>query len=58
LSLPGGPGERPVWNHPYLFVEHRDKATLFTPGAALVIEYYLAAKSKFPCYRELPGCQE
>ncbi|WAQ97311.1 CCD33-like protein [Mya arenaria] len=36
---------QPVWNHPYLFVEHRDKATLFTPGAALVIEYYVASKT-------------
>ncbi|XP_052782992.1 coiled-coil domain-containing protein 33-like isoform X2 [Mya arenaria] len=45
LSLPGGPDTQPVWNHPYLFVEHRDKATLFTPGAALVIEYYVASKT-------------
>ncbi|XP_052262939.1 coiled-coil domain-containing protein 33-like isoform X2 [Dreissena polymorpha] len=44
LSLPGRPEEQPVWNHPYLFVEHREKATLFTPGAALVIEYYVAAE--------------
>ncbi|XP_060578931.1 coiled-coil domain-containing protein 33-like isoform X2 [Ruditapes philippinarum] len=43
LSLPGRPENQPTWNHPYLFVEKRDKATLFTPGAALVIEYYVAS---------------
>ncbi|XP_061192460.1 coiled-coil domain-containing protein 33-like isoform X1 [Saccostrea echinata] len=40
ISLPGKPDVQPVWNHPYLFCDERDKATLFTPSAALVIEYY------------------
>ncbi|KAL5018838.1 hypothetical protein ScPMuIL_004560 [Solemya velum] len=42
LSLPGRPDQQPTWNHPYLFCEERDKATLFVPRAALVIEYYVA----------------
>ncbi|XP_060074868.1 coiled-coil domain-containing protein 33-like [Ylistrum balloti] len=42
ISLPGRPDTQPLWNHPYLFCDERDKATLFTPGAALVIEYYIA----------------
>ncbi len=46
LSLPGRPDEQPKWNHPYLFVERRDKATLFTPGAPLVIEYYVASMGR------------
>ncbi|XP_045214999.2 coiled-coil domain-containing protein 33-like isoform X2 [Mercenaria mercenaria] len=45
LSLPGRPESQPTWNHPYLFVDKRDKATLFTPGAALVIEYYVASST-------------
>ncbi|XP_056019643.1 coiled-coil domain-containing protein 33-like isoform X2 [Ostrea edulis] len=40
ISLPGKPDVQPEWNHPYLFCDERDKATLFTPSAALVIEYY------------------
>nr|XP_022315826.1 coiled-coil domain-containing protein 33-like isoform X2 [Crassostrea virginica] len=40
ISLPGRPDVQPEWNHPYLFCDERDKATLFTPSAALVIEYY------------------
>ena len=40
LTLPGTPEEQPVWNHAYFFCEDREKATLFTPGAALVIEFY------------------
>ncbi|OWF56529.1 Coiled-coil domain-containing protein 33 [Mizuhopecten yessoensis] len=42
ISLPGRPDTQPLWNHPYLFSDERDKATLFTPGAALVLEYYIA----------------
>ncbi|XP_012936367.1 coiled-coil domain-containing protein 33, partial [Aplysia californica] len=42
LSLLGRPDEQPKWNHPYLFCDEKDKATMFTPSAALVIEYYLA----------------
>ncbi|XP_033747042.1 coiled-coil domain-containing protein 33-like isoform X2 [Pecten maximus] len=42
ISLPGRPDTQPLWNHPYLFCDERDKATLFTPGAALVLEYYIA----------------
>ena len=38
--MPGKPQEQPEWNHPYLFHHSRDKATLFTPGAALVFEFY------------------
>ncbi|KAK6170398.1 hypothetical protein SNE40_018803 [Patella caerulea] len=45
ISLPGRPDDQPVWNHPFLFSEEKDKATLFTPGAALVIEYYVANKA-------------
>ncbi|ESO87132.1 hypothetical protein LOTGIDRAFT_210495 [Lottia gigantea] len=45
ISLPGRPDEQPTWNHPYLFSEEKDKATLFTPSAALVIEYYVANKA-------------
>jgi len=30
-----------------LFVEERDKATLFTPAAALVIEYYVASTGEW-----------
>ncbi|CAG5122724.1 unnamed protein product, partial [Candidula unifasciata] len=42
LSLLGRPEEQPRWNHPYLFCDEKDKATMFTPSAALVIEYYVA----------------
>ncbi|KAK3091446.1 hypothetical protein FSP39_019909 [Pinctada imbricata] len=42
ISLPGRPDVQPKWNHPYLFCDERDKATIFTPSAALVIEYYVA----------------
>ncbi|CAL1535913.1 unnamed protein product [Lymnaea stagnalis] len=42
LSLLGRPEEQPKWNHPYLFCDEKDKATMFTPTAALVIEYYVA----------------
>ena len=38
----GKPEKQPVWNHPFLFSEERDNATMFTPGAALVLEYYTA----------------
>ncbi|XP_071130011.1 coiled-coil domain-containing protein 33-like isoform X3 [Mytilus edulis] len=43
ISLPGRPDVQPEWNHPYLFCEERDKATMFTPSAALVLEYYEAS---------------
>ncbi|XP_053092925.1 coiled-coil domain-containing protein 33 isoform X2 [Pangasianodon hypophthalmus] len=39
ISQPGSPEEQPVWNHCFLFLG-RDCATAFTPGAALVLEYY------------------
>ncbi|XP_059175769.1 coiled-coil domain-containing protein 33-like [Physella acuta] len=42
VSLLGRPEEQPKWNHPYLFCDTKDKATMFTPTAALVIEYYVA----------------
>ncbi|GFO32173.1 coiled-coil domain-containing protein 33-like [Plakobranchus ocellatus] len=42
LSLPGRPEQQPQWNHPYLFCDEKDKATMFIPSAALVIEYYVA----------------
>ena len=45
--MPGRPESQPTWNHPYLFVEERDKATLFTPAAALVIEYYVASTGEW-----------
>lgn len=52
MSLPGRPEGQPTWNHPYLFCDERDKATLFTPGAALVLEYYIATAGNIisPCY--------
>ena len=40
VTLAGGPPIQPEWNHSFLFTQHRDKATLFTPAAALVIEYF------------------
>ncbi|XP_025091003.1 coiled-coil domain-containing protein 33-like isoform X2 [Pomacea canaliculata] len=42
VSLIGRPAEQPRWNHPFLFCDKREKATMFTPSAALVIEYYVA----------------
>ena len=42
ISLLGRPAEQPRWNHPYLFCDTREKATMFTPSAALIIEYYVA----------------
>ncbi|KAI4872192.1 hypothetical protein NFI96_031026 [Prochilodus magdalenae] len=39
VSPPGLPEQQPVWNHSFLFLG-RDCATVFTPGAALVLEYY------------------
>ena len=47
MSLPGKPPEQPLWNHAYFFSHRRDKATLFTPGAALVIELYGATEGRF-----------
>ena len=48
-SLPGMPPQAPEWNHTYLFTHPRDKATLFTPSATLIIEYYISplCKSRF-----------
>ncbi|XP_074647893.1 coiled-coil domain-containing protein 33-like isoform X2 [Tubulanus polymorphus] len=43
ITMPGRPEVQPVWNHPFLFTHKRDKATLFTPSAALIIEYYSAS---------------
>ena len=45
-SLPGRPPQAPEWNHTYLFTHPRDKATLFTPGATLIIEYYISPLCK------------
>ncbi|XP_041364165.1 coiled-coil domain-containing protein 33-like, partial [Gigantopelta aegis] len=42
ITLPGHPENLPTWYHPFLFSENKDKATMFTPSAALVIEYYVA----------------
>ncbi|XP_055518762.1 coiled-coil domain-containing protein 33-like [Leucoraja erinacea] len=33
------PPEQPVWDHSFLF-QGRDSATIFTAGAALILEYY------------------
>ncbi|KAK7113750.1 coiled-coil domain-containing protein 33-like [Littorina saxatilis] len=40
ISLVGRPAEQPRWNHPFLFCDTREKATMFTPSAALILEYY------------------
>ncbi|XP_064634936.1 coiled-coil domain-containing protein 33-like isoform X3 [Lineus longissimus] len=40
LTAPGNPDVQPIWNHPFLFSNRRDVATLFTSTAALVLEYY------------------
>ncbi|XP_059802601.1 coiled-coil domain-containing protein 33 isoform X2 [Hypanus sabinus] len=39
VSHAGFPQEQPVWDHSFLF-QGRDCATIFTVGAALIIEYY------------------
>ncbi|XP_073435566.1 coiled-coil domain-containing protein 33 [Dendrobates tinctorius] len=39
ISFPGLPPSQPMWNSPYLF-QGRDGVTLFSEGAALVLEYY------------------
>ncbi|XP_041966175.1 coiled-coil domain-containing protein 33 isoform X3 [Alosa sapidissima] len=39
VSPAGCPQQRPVWRHSFLFLG-RDCATVFTPGAALVLELY------------------
>ncbi|XP_051776573.1 coiled-coil domain-containing protein 33 [Erpetoichthys calabaricus] len=39
VSQAGFPQEQPVWNHSFLF-HGRDCATIFSGGAALVLEYY------------------
>ncbi|KAL2093244.1 hypothetical protein ACEWY4_010556 [Coilia grayii] len=39
VSPAGSPQERPVWSHSFLFLG-RDSATVFTEGAALVLELY------------------
>ncbi|KAK2143413.1 hypothetical protein LSH36_843g00070 [Paralvinella palmiformis] len=46
VTLAGGPPSQPEWNHSFLFTEKRDKATLFTPSAALVIEYFQETKAQ------------
>ncbi|PAA62912.1 hypothetical protein BOX15_Mlig027599g1 [Macrostomum lignano] len=40
VTLPGKPVVQPRWHHPFLFCDQRELATLFTVGAALVIEFY------------------
>ncbi|XP_073724947.1 coiled-coil domain-containing protein 33 [Misgurnus anguillicaudatus] len=42
VSLPRSPEDQPVWNHSFLFLG-RDCATVFTEGAALVLEFYPTA---------------
>ncbi|XP_063782523.1 coiled-coil domain-containing protein 33 [Pseudophryne corroboree] len=39
ISFPGLPPSQPIWNNSYLF-QGRDGVTLFSEGAALVLEYY------------------
>nr|XP_014344342.1 PREDICTED: coiled-coil domain-containing protein 33 [Latimeria chalumnae] len=39
VSQAGFPPDQPVWNQSFLF-QGRDSATIFTAGAALVLEYY------------------
>ncbi|XP_073508870.1 coiled-coil domain-containing protein 33 isoform X2 [Phyllobates terribilis] len=39
ISFPGLPPSQPIWNSSYLF-QGRDGVTLFSEGAALVLEYY------------------
>ncbi|KAM5172469.1 coiled-coil domain-containing protein 33 [Mantella aurantiaca] len=39
ISSPGLPPSHPIWNSSYLF-QGRDGVTLFSEGAALVLEYY------------------
>ena len=40
VSLPGPLSDHPEWNFPFIFASSRDKATMFTSGAALLLEYY------------------
>ncbi|CAH1793544.1 unnamed protein product [Owenia fusiformis] len=40
VTLPGDPQDRPQWDHNFLFSHPRDKATLFTPGAGIILEFY------------------
>jgi len=56
ISLTGRPDGQPTWNHPYLFCDDRDKATMFTPGAALVLEYYIASTGMYSI--ELLSCSK
>ncbi|XP_044139302.1 coiled-coil domain-containing protein 33 [Bufo gargarizans] len=39
ISIPGLPPSQPIWNSTFLF-QGRDGVTLFSEGAALVLEYY------------------
>ncbi|XP_068128677.1 coiled-coil domain-containing protein 33 isoform X2 [Hyperolius riggenbachi] len=39
ISSPGLPPSHPIWNSSYLF-QGRDGVTLFSEGAALILEYY------------------
>ncbi|KAM4039228.1 coiled-coil domain-containing protein 33 [Anomaloglossus baeobatrachus] len=39
ISFPGLPPSQPIWNSSYFF-QGRDGVTLFSEGAALVLEYY------------------
>ncbi|XP_072003943.1 coiled-coil domain-containing protein 33 isoform X2 [Engystomops pustulosus] len=39
ISFPGLPPSQPIWNFSYFF-QGRDGVTLFSDGAALVLEYY------------------
>ncbi|KAJ8318783.1 hypothetical protein KUTeg_003874 [Tegillarca granosa] len=45
ISLLGRPDNKPSWDHAFLFCDEKDKATMFTTTAALVIEYYVASQT-------------
>ena len=47
ITLPRGPPHQPIWNHSFFFCNEREKATLFTPNAALVLEYFSQNSGEF-----------
>ena len=46
MSLIGRPMSKPVWDNLYVFGDSQEKATMFTPTAALVLEYYVANEGR------------
>ena len=46
MSMPSSSGVQPLWNHSYFFSNTRDKATFFTPNAALVLEFFPTTPGK------------